>query len=206
MRCIIFIFAGRKPYLEIQKRYLSEIISQNPFVELHLWNFSRNSVDHEYLQTLASQLPRATIFNHLYAGDNPITHCTKTIGKLCSCVKCRVGMWSEPYQYYASQPTDDETTYIKLDDDILYIDTHRFTQFISAIQNNPATIISANVLNNGICALTDPKLRNHAITKSWASESDFSLGGLFVLRWIFSDSHTPIFLKIFSTLHASHYA
>ena len=163
MKCILFIFAGRKLYLEIQKKYLRVLLYRFPFLEIHFWNFTRNEEDNEYIQILAAELPRTKIFNHLYDGENEETNCTKRIGKLCACRKCRVGRWAESYRFYAAQPHSEENIYVKLDDDILYLDTHRFYQFCKFAKDNPEKIISANVFNNGVCALHNPRLRDEII-------------------------------------------
>lgn len=171
-KIVLFIFAGRQKYMDLQTPYLAEILRSLPAAELHIWNFSRNDHDNAYLQSLPSKLPRTKVFNEFYAGRNEITTCTKSIGVLCSCTKCRVGNWSEPYKYYASQDGDEKTIYVKIDDDIIYIDTSRFRFFIEAIQANGKYIISANVMNNGICAILDNEVRNFVLHHKFATKED----------------------------------
>ena len=158
--------------MDLQAAYLAEILRSLPAAELHIWNFSRNDHDNEYLQALPKKLPRTRVFNEFYAGRNEITNCTKSVGVICRCTKCRVGNWSEPYKYYADQDGDEKTIYIKIDDDIVYIDTSRFHFFIEAIEANPKNIISANVMNNGICAILDDEVRNFVLHHKLASKED----------------------------------
>lgn len=172
-KIVLFIFAGRQKYMDLQTPYLARILRSFPASELHIWNFSRNDHDNAYLQSLPEKLPRTRVFNEYYAGRNEITTCTKSVGVICSCTKCRVGNWSEPYKYYASRDGEEKTIYVKIDDDILYIDTSRFSVFIDSIKANQKNIISANVMNNGICAILNDEVRNFVSHHQLARKENF---------------------------------
>lgn len=159
--------------MEIQRTYLVDLVNRISELEIHLWNFSRQDSDNRYLQQLAATLPRTRIFNEYYEGSNFKTHCTKTIGKLCNCIRCRVGKWSEPYKYYANNPEHEETIYIKIDDDIVFVDTDRFPKFLEIAREKKGSIISANVINNGICALINPPLEQFGLQKGCPPNSGF---------------------------------
>lgn len=66
------------------------------------------------------------------------------------------------YNYYAdrySSFTDD--VFLKCDDDIIYIDVDQFKGYIDCIKRNPQYFfISANVVNNGICAYLQQKAKS----------------------------------------------
>ena len=171
-KIILFIFAGRKKFLEIQKHYLKRILNDIEETELHLWNFCRNDADNKYLQELSKELPKTRIFNQYYEGTNPISECSKKVGVLCGCIKCRVGKWSEPYKYYASADNNENTIYVKLDDDIVYIDTTRFKDFIKLAGDQPNVVISANVINNGICAKLNHELSGMIVNKNFIEKDD----------------------------------
>lgn len=156
-KIIVFAFAGRKKYLEIQRHYISSLLHSHANMEYHLWNFSRNASDNEYLQELASSSPQIRIFNQFYDGDNNVTVCSKAVGVICACVKCRVGRWTEPYKYYANDPEYSDAKFVKIDDDIVFLETRAFEAFVNAIGLRKNLILSANVINNGVCAALDPR-------------------------------------------------
>ncbi|SAK51550.1 hypothetical protein AWB81_00949 [Caballeronia arationis] len=159
-KVIIFTFAGREAYLEIQKSYILKLLETHDNVEYHIWNFSRNERDNAYLQKLAKTSPKIRIFNEFYEGDNKVTTCVKKVGVICACVKCRVGKWSEPYKYYARNAEHKNDVFIKVDDDVVFIDTDRFPSFVDVVREHRGKILSAKVMNNGICSLTDQALRS----------------------------------------------
>ena len=51
---IISIFSGRKPNIEILKKYLTKALELNIINEVHFWNNTRNSYDEEYLKTISN--------------------------------------------------------------------------------------------------------------------------------------------------------
>jgi hypothetical protein len=51
---IITIFAGRKPNIEILKKYLIKALELNIINEVHFWNNARNSDDEDYLKTISN--------------------------------------------------------------------------------------------------------------------------------------------------------
>jgi hypothetical protein len=170
-KIVIFTFAGRELYLEIQKDFILDILAKNPRVEYHLWNFSRNESDNLYLQRLSRSMPRTKTFNQFYEGSNPVDVCTKRIGYLCGCKKCRVGKYSEPYKYYSSHDEYRDTIFVKLDDDVVFIETARFQMFADCLNAHRGKIWSANVINNGICAIATPSLKAE-IEKAGLIKSD----------------------------------
>lgn len=163
---ILFCFAGRQSYLELQLPYIIKLLEQYPNIEYHLWNFSRNENDHLYLQTLKEKHDRIILFNEFYEGENRNLICQKRVGVICNCTKCRVGKWTEPYKYY-SNPLFADVLFVKMDDDIIFIDTNRFTIFIQSILencgDNSNIIMTANVINNGVCAFYDSEIKKNTI-------------------------------------------
>jgi hypothetical protein len=51
---ILSIFAGRKPNIEILKKYLTKALEKNILHEVHFWNYARNSFDEEYLKSISN--------------------------------------------------------------------------------------------------------------------------------------------------------
>jgi hypothetical protein len=157
-KIIIFCFAGRKKYLDIQIVYILNLLKRNPNIEYHLWNFSRNNDDNNYLQELVNLHEQIKLFNNFYEGNNTNIICNKRVGIICSCTKCRVGKWTEPYKYYSNN-TYENTIFIKMDDDVIFISIDKINKFIENINNNSNKIISSNVINNGVCAFYNENIK-----------------------------------------------
>lgn len=59
---ILSVFAGRKPNLQILRKYLKKALDSNIIDEVHFWNNTRNAYDEEYLKTI-SNLKRTSSTN-----------------------------------------------------------------------------------------------------------------------------------------------
>ena len=66
--------------------------------------------------------------------------------------------WVPYYKYYYENITDN-TILIKCDDDILYIDTDRFEEFINNIDDD--VLYFPNIINNDVCAYFQQKFDIH---------------------------------------------
>jgi hypothetical protein len=163
-KVIIFCFAGREKYISIQLQYIMQILKRYKTVEYHLWDFSRNSEDHKYLKDISTKHAQIVLHEQFYQGENTNLTCVKQVGRYCSCVKCRVGKWTEPYKYYASSVYKD-FTFIKIDDDIVSFPYKQLQKYIYMIQKNPKFIVSANVINNGVCAFYNNELKPIVVEK-----------------------------------------
>ena len=164
-KLIIVCFAGRKKYLDIQLVYILTLLQKHPNIEYHLWNFSRNNDDNSYLQELVNLHERIKLFNEFYEGDNVNNICCKQVGVICSCTKCRVGKWSEPYKHY-SNALYKNTIFIKIDDDVVFISIDKIKLFVETIINNPNQIISSNMINNGVCAFYDKNIKQMVVDRN----------------------------------------
>ena len=136
-------------------------------MEYHLCNFARNSDDNNYLYKIVNLHNRIKLFNQLYEGDNKDIKCKGITDKfeICRCKKCRPGKWTEPYKYY-SNIVYTNTTFIKIDDDVLFITNKKINHFIETIKKNPKYIISSNIINNGVCAFFNKNLKNKIINSN----------------------------------------
>lgn len=54
MKNIISVFSGRKPNIEILKKYLQKALELKIIDEVHFWNNTRNSFDEDYLKTISN--------------------------------------------------------------------------------------------------------------------------------------------------------
>jgi hypothetical protein len=133
-RVIIFCFAGRKPNMELQLPFIQRILEENRNAEFDIWNLARDNGDSKYLQTIDGD--RITVRNEYRRASPGYDHVFRHYGH-------------EDYR---------GTVFVKLDDDIVFLQTERFHQFIRAIQANPTAVLSANVINNGACTPLQPEL------------------------------------------------
>ena len=65
--------------------------------------------------------------------------------------------WDDIWRHYAGEEYRD-TIFVKLDDDVVFLEAERFEELIRAVRQNPGAIISAQVINNGASHRVDPEL------------------------------------------------
>jgi hypothetical protein len=155
-KTIFFIFAGRQVNMEIQMPYLDRLLDTYPQAELHLWDLTRTPADQKYLNTLVGRHGgRVMVLSHLHKG-HPIRcsypdHARRPRGfPPCACMVHKPP-YEAPYKWYAAQP-DTDVTYVKLDDDVLFLETDRFDDLLESLTHHPERVVSANVVNNAVCA------------------------------------------------------
>lgn len=136
MRVIMFCFAGREPNMELQLPLIRRILAEHPDVGYHCWNLACTPEDDAYLRTITGE--RITVINDLY-GPDPWTR------------------FDDIYRHY-TQPEFENCLFVKLDDDVVFIETDRFGDFLAAIDQSRDSIVSAKVINNGACTPTEPGL------------------------------------------------
>lgn len=130
-RVITVTPAGRKPYLEILAAHL---LKQREHIdEHHFWVNTRNQEDIEYLEELAGQYP--DFFQLKRRAFYEVTRPNNSI-----------------WQYF-QDCLDDDTIYIRLDDDICYIEPDAIETLAKfrADQREPFLILG-NIVNNAICS------------------------------------------------------
>lgn len=133
----MFCFGGRRENLELQLPFIHRILEQNPGVEYHLWNLAKDPADAEYISGLRTR-NRLKVINDFY-GAKPWEK------------------FNDVYRHYAT-PAFKGRRFVKLDDDVVFIQTDRWPEFIDAVDANPHAVVSANVINNGACTVLDPLL------------------------------------------------
>lgn len=139
MHVIMFCFAGRKANMELQLPYVRRILAEHPNVEYHVWNLTRNLDDDAYLRNLRGLAgDRITVHHELY-GPDPWRR------------------FNDIYRYYADQRYAG-SLFVKLDDDVVFMETERFADFLIATEQNPDAVVSAKVVNNGACTPLTPAL------------------------------------------------
>jgi hypothetical protein len=133
MNTVLFTFAGRTPNMRLQAPLMRRILEQHPDTYWDVWNLARKQIDAIYLQSLAG--PRINVINTFW----------------------RNRAYDAIYRHYADSDYKD-TLFVKCDDDIVFMQTDRFGEFVRAIKNNPGSVTSALVINNGASARQDPGL------------------------------------------------
>lgn len=119
--------AGRKKYLEILLPYIQKLFEKG---DITRWNVCLNTTNLEDVGYIES-LKKYSFVKVLYSKI--------PIGGKASLQK----FWEEFI--------DPEKIYVRMDDDIVFVDTGRFRDFINFRRENPHYfIVSANVINNGL--------------------------------------------------------
>jgi hypothetical protein len=148
---IIFSFWGRRANIEVQLPLIQRILADNPNVEFHAWNFARNDADRAYIKTIHG--PGITVWNGEgdgYASPTP-TEADAQVRQFGA------NEHNAAYTHYARDEFADHL-FVKLDDDIVFLETGRFTTFIAAIETHPDAVIVADTINNCCSTRTHPKL------------------------------------------------
>jgi len=160
VKIVLFMFAGREKNMVVQMPYLYRLLERFTNLEVHLWDLTRTPGDQLYVQGLhGSHLGRVQVLGHLHDG-HPIM-CLYPNGvprrrghPQCTCMNHRPP-YEKPYQWYAADTFDQnppDTIYVKVDDDVLFLETDRFADLIQPVIDHPERVVSANVMNNVVCA------------------------------------------------------
>jgi hypothetical protein len=141
-KVILFCPGGRKNILSIQLLYILKILDLDIVFEYHVWDFSWNKEDSEYISQLQNIHPKLKIKYSPYINAS------------------RAGeVASKQFSYFLSDYYKFEIYYdyifIKLDDDICFIDINNFEKFIDGRIKSNSFLYSANVINNNYLAYSD---------------------------------------------------
>lgn len=124
MRNIAVTFAGRKMFMEILFPYIKKY--ETHIDEYHIYAATNNQEDLEYIENFAKENDFVKVFK-ADEGKDPIY------------------LWNECYK----NSQEDDAIYIKLDDDIVFMDENLFTDFAEFRKNNPQyPIIYPLIVNN----------------------------------------------------------
>jgi len=133
---ILFMFAGREGNLRINLPIIRKILDDNPRVSFHLWNLARLHADSEFIKSVEGE--RIKVWNQ-WSGRAAIHNMPRV------------------WHYYARDSFRD-VLFVKMDDDVVFVESEKFGAFVDAIEANPNKILSAEVVNNGACTPFMPKL------------------------------------------------
>ena len=133
---ILFMFAGRRQNMRVNLPLIRRIVEENPRVQFDIWNLARSAEDAEWLKPLTGE--RTRVLNY-FAGPRADRRLNKV------------------WQHYANRQYQDHL-FVKIDDDVVFIDTDKFGEFVDQVELNPERILSAEVVNNGACTEFMPEL------------------------------------------------
>jgi hypothetical protein len=124
MKTIVVTFAGRKKFMEILFPYIKKY--EHKIDEYHIYAATNNQEDLDYIEKFSSENEFVKVFR-AEPGRDPIY------------------LWNECYK----NSQDENSVYLKLDDDIVFIDDSLFTDFLEFRKDNPQyPIIYPMIVNN----------------------------------------------------------
>ena len=135
------IFAGRKNRLELQEKYWHTLKKKDLITEVHLWDFTYRNPDKKEAELSRQWIySKSKEFSFIQVMSNP--------GFL----------WSTYYKHYANYEKNNSII-IKVDDDIIWINSSEFRCFVKFVQESEHVfLVSANVVNNEVIAFFQQKL------------------------------------------------
>jgi hypothetical protein len=140
---ILYSFWGRRGNIELQLPLIQRILAEHPEVQFHAWNLARQHIDYFYIKTIAGD--RITVHNQFFR------------------TRPHRSGYNMVYEHY-THASYQNAIFVKIDDDVIFLETDKFSEYIAAIQDNPNTVISAQVINNGACARMQPIWREFEAT------------------------------------------
>jgi len=127
--------AGRQRYLEIIKKFIYRKINEGLIDSWDLWLNTINPTDIAYIESMAAENPKVKI----YKLDEAITPTWESYNAL----------QTHKFMKFARE---DDTIYIRLDDDILWVEDGAIEKICQARIDHPdAFVIYPNVINSTIC-------------------------------------------------------
>lgn len=141
-KVILFCPGGRKNILSIQLSYMLKILDLDMVFEYHIWDFAWSKEDSDYISQLNKIHPKIKIKN------SPYTNASRA-GEIAS----------KQFSYFLSDYYKFDTycdyIFIKIDDDLCFVDTNNFEKFVYGRMNSNAFLYSANVINNNHLATSE---------------------------------------------------
>jgi hypothetical protein len=140
---VAVIFAGRRNYMHMLVHYVDQLVKECYLDEVHVWDFTKDSLDAGWLEKVIASRPAYQLLHP--EGDI---------------------YWNPTYHYYAAidgaEPkfkprwqgaSRDRTVLVKIDDDVVYLDTSRFPSFVDYVRSHKEKfIVHANTINNGVAS------------------------------------------------------
>ena len=148
-KTVFFIFGGRKDRMFLLMKYVEVLLNQKQIDYVHIWNFTKNKNDYEYLKSLEDKSKNIFVFS------------LKNFVKLSDKTSWENYLYYAALIYYKTVSQFQNTNFVKCDDDIIYMDTKRFSHFLNKVKkidpDSEYYMVSANVVNNGFCTYFSQK-------------------------------------------------
>ena len=139
---VIVTAAGRRRYLEILARYVASLVERSLVAGWQLWLNTENDDDLGFCEALAQRFPWIVL--------QRLT------------VPCQGVPSVSTFYRHAQTPG---TVYVKLDDDVVFLDVEAFGDFVrQRVENRRPLLLFANTVNNAIC--THIQQRRDAISRA----------------------------------------
>jgi hypothetical protein len=131
-KVVVFIPAGRRRYMEI---LLKHILRQDDLIdEIRLWVNTKDEADLEWMNKISLSNKKITLDKTVL--DNPTPDLTDPNFELCR-------FWENC--------KDENTLYIRFDDDVVWLEDNFFKNLIEFRLNNPEPLfVYPNIINNSI--------------------------------------------------------
>jgi glycosyltransferase involved in cell wall biosynthesis len=136
MKTIAVTFAGRKRYMEILFKYILKY--REHIDEYHLYLATTNQDDVDYIEEFQERNSDFVSIVRLETYEN--FNRTK-VWNLCY-LNCR----------------DEDSVYVKIDDDVVYLDERLFTEFIEFRKTSKSPLVFPHIINN---IISSPVLEEH---------------------------------------------
>jgi len=134
-KVVVVIPAGREKYLSVFKKFLYRKIAEGIIDNIQLWLNTVDVNDIAYLESMANENPKVKI----YRLGEPITPTWETYNAL------------QTHKFFVNTH-DDDTIYIRFDDDIIWCADDAIEKICKARIDNPnAFLIYPNIVNSTIC-------------------------------------------------------
>lgn len=159
-KIIFFMFAGRTENMEVQRPHVERLLADYPEAEFHLWDLTRVASDQTYIRRWAESHDRIVYYGGFHPG-----HPMRCLGpRRRGAPPCRCMKHTPPYERVWHHYANDhhygaDTTFVKFDDDVVWMDTRRFGEVLEFLETHPNEVASANVANNAVCAKYQRGLR-----------------------------------------------
>ncbi len=141
-KVILICPGGRRSILEIQLMYLRKILDLDIVYKYHVWDFAWSKEDSEFISKLTNFHPK------LKVKYSPFTNAHRSGNVASKQFAYYLG------EYYRVDKYKDKI-FVKLDDDIPFIDVDSFERFIDGRLKSDAFLYSANIINNNLYATED---------------------------------------------------
>lgn len=134
-KVVICTPSGRQKYLDIFKKFIYRKMEERLIDGWQIWQNTVNPPDIDYLASMAAENPKVKV----YKIDEPIT----PTWKFCNPV--------QTYKFF-KYAHDDDTIYIRFDDDIVWCEEGAIEKICKARIDVPdAFLIYPNIINSTIC-------------------------------------------------------